>query len=287
MSFTYGFYNSVNHDRVYDATQFGQMFDGFINDGVYSSIGNCFKVSASGGMVVSIGTGRAWFNRTWCYNDSVLLLTDSGSEILLNRIDAVVIEVDQRSQTRATSLKFVKGTPSSNPVKPTLSNSDGLYQHPLAYITIESGTNEITEDNIESVIGTDECPFVTGIVQQVTITDLLTQWKAQWNTWFNSETAQDEIDFNNFLSNARTTFATWMANEQADFITWYNNLQVILDGDVATKLAEGILDLQNKFGILEKEYAVYSALEDEDSEIILDDNGTEISGRMIFVVKND
>ena len=45
MSLTYGFYNSVDHDRVYDATQFGSIFDGVINDGVFQNIGDLFAVS--------------------------------------------------------------------------------------------------------------------------------------------------------------------------------------------------------------------------------------------------
>lgn len=70
MSVSYGFYNSMNGDRKYDATQMSSIFDGIINDGIYETIGDRFVVRTSGGMNVVVGTGRAWFNHTWTLNDS-------------------------------------------------------------------------------------------------------------------------------------------------------------------------------------------------------------------------
>ena len=35
MAFKYGFYNSREHDRVYDAEDFSSMFDGIIADGIF------------------------------------------------------------------------------------------------------------------------------------------------------------------------------------------------------------------------------------------------------------
>ena len=39
MSVTYGFYNSINGDRKYNALEMSSIFDGIIVDGVYMSIG--------------------------------------------------------------------------------------------------------------------------------------------------------------------------------------------------------------------------------------------------------
>ena len=46
MSFTYGFYNSKNHDRTYNAEQMSSIFDGLIEDGIYESIGGAFLVKS-------------------------------------------------------------------------------------------------------------------------------------------------------------------------------------------------------------------------------------------------
>lgn len=93
MSVTYGFYNSLNGDRKYDSAQMSSIFDGLIVDGIFASIGTAFAVRAAGGLTVNVGIGRAWFDHTWTLNDSILPLEAPEAEVLLDRIDAVVLEV--------------------------------------------------------------------------------------------------------------------------------------------------------------------------------------------------
>ena len=52
--------------------------------------------------------------------DALLPLVVPQSEILLKRYDAVVLEVDSREAVRANDIKIIKGTPASNPTKPTM-----------------------------------------------------------------------------------------------------------------------------------------------------------------------
>ena len=60
MALSCGFYNSLDHDRKYNAEQFGSIFDGVIHDGVYMNIGGTMMVKATGAdMTVNIQTGRA------------------------------------------------------------------------------------------------------------------------------------------------------------------------------------------------------------------------------------
>lgn len=193
MSLTYGFYNSLNHDRRYDAIQMSSIFDGIIRDGVFMSIGNCLRVQAAGGMRIVVDTGRAWFNHTWTLNDARLPLQISESEIVLNRIDAVVLEINASPSVRANSIKIIKGTPSSTPSKPALTNTDSVHQHPLAYITISARAESISQANIENMIGTSACPFVTGILDTVNIDMLIAEWEAQWDDFYIDETTDMSV----------------------------------------------------------------------------------------------
>lgn len=182
MALTYGFYNSLNHDRKYDSLQLSRIFDGIINDGVYESIGDALMVKASNAMSVSVGIGRAWFNHTWTLNDALYLVTITDAELALNRYDAVVLEVD--SGNRTNSIKVLKGTPAVNPVKPTLITSDTVNQHPLAYIYVKAKATEITQANIQNAVGTSECPFVTGIISTISVDNLIQQWSAEFDVLF-------------------------------------------------------------------------------------------------------
>lgn len=220
MSFTYGFYDSVDGDRKYNSIEMSQIFDGLIIDGVYETIGQCFKVSPSSSSEITIGTGRAWFDHTWNLNDSIMIIDCGTSEILLDRIDAIVLEVDRRLESRSNSIKIIHGTPSSNPVKPTLSNSNDLYQHPLAYIRRHANDDAISAADIENVVGTSECPFVIGVVKTMNIDMFIEQWGAEWNNW--------------------------LEGEKTDFENWYESLQTILDGDVAANLANQIIEINSK-----------------------------------------
>lgn len=203
MSLTYGFYNSVDHDRVYDATQFGSIFDGVINDGVFQNIGELFEVTPNEGMEVFVGTGRAWFNGTWTLNDTKYNLELSPSHPVFSRIDAVVLEVNQESATRANSIKIVEGDMSSTPQRPTLIDDEFVHQHPLAYITIQPNATEITEADIQNVIGVEEegCPFVTGILEVNSVDYLYSQWQASFETWFDHMKGQLDEDAAGHLQN--------------------------------------------------------------------------------------
>ena len=184
MALTSGFFNSKNHDRLYDATQISTLFEGLINDGVYQGVGNIFKVSASNGMNVTVDTGRAWFNNTWTRNDALIVLTVPTAEQVLKRIDAVVIEVNSLETVRNNTIKIVKGTPASNPEKPSLTKNDDVHQYPLAYITVDPNVTVITQQKIQNAVGTSACPFVTGIIDTLDIDDLIAQWSSEFNVLF-------------------------------------------------------------------------------------------------------
>ena len=184
MAVTSGFFNSKNHDRKYNATQMSSLFEGIIKDGVFQSVGNIFKVTASTDMSVTVDTGRAWFNGTWTNNDALIVLTLSEAEQVLKRIDAVILEVNTEESVRANTIKIKKGTPGSSPVPPTLTKSDTIYQYPLAYITIDPNDTTITQAKIENKVGSSDCPFVTGLMEAGNIDNLISQWSTEFNILF-------------------------------------------------------------------------------------------------------
>lgn len=229
MSLTYGFYNSVNHDRRYTAEQVSSLFDGLINDGIYDTIGNCFIVRAYNGMTVAVGTGRAWFDHTWTYNDSIMPITLDDAELVEYRIDAIVLEVNSTRDARANSIKVLKGTPAATQAtvtKPTLTKTDYVHQYPLCYITIPPNAAGIGNENIENKVGTSECPFVDGIIKRITTDQLLAQWEAQFEVWF-------------------------------------DNLRIIMDENVAGRLYNMITDLKTQVGTLKIVLPVAGWIQDE------------------------
>ena len=174
MSLNCGFFNSVNNDRVYDAEEISSMFDGLIKDGIYVSIDGQLKVSINNGMTVKIAPGRAWFNHTWTYNDSYYNIELDASDPLLNRIDAVVLEIDHSIGVRANNFKIVKGESATNPTRPELIHTSDVNQYALAYINVPANATQISANDIISVVGSRETPYVTGVVENmIAIEDMI------------------------------------------------------------------------------------------------------------------
>lgn len=232
MSFASGFFNSVDHDRLYDATDISRLFDGLIRDGIFASIGDCLVVKQSNQMNITVGTGRAWFNHTWSYNDALYPVTIPPSEILMDRIDAVVLEINSVESVRANSIKLIKGTPSSTPAKPSLTNTKEVHQYPLAYVTVDKEVTSIRQADIENCVGTSACPFVTGILEVISIEQLIPQWKdilnrfveentANFNTWMNGE----KQDYQAWLTAAKKEITDWQATSKSDYQKWYDSIK--------------------------------------------------------------
>lgn len=184
MSISYGFYNSVNHDRRYNANQMASIFDGVITDGVYHSIGDAFSVTPGTGMNVNVAPGRAWFDHTWTVNDAILVVELTAAHQVYDRIDAIVLRVD--GDKRTNSIVAKAGTASSTPVKPTMTNDDDkkIHEHPLAYVRVNHGVTDIKPANIQFVVGTLECPFVAGVQNGVDIDALVANWKLEFDILF-------------------------------------------------------------------------------------------------------
>lgn len=250
MSVSSGFFNSLNGDRKYNAAQMSAIFDGLIIDGVFASIGTAFAVKAAGGLTVNVGIGKAWFDHTWTVNDSILPMTAPEAEVLLDRIDAVVLEVNGMESVRNNTIKFVKGNPSSAPSRPTLTNEGNVHQYPLCYIYRKYGTAVINQADITPMVGTESTPFVTGILQTISLDELLGKWQDELDRFTDARSkevddwiAQEESNFTAWfnkmkadLQQEQTVLDQWIASEQADFLAWYNQMKDQLSGDVAGNL---------------------------------------------------
>jgi hypothetical protein len=235
MAFSFGFYNSKDGDRKYNAEQFSSIFDGIIQDGVYETVGKSLIVIASEeSNAVIVQPGRAWFNHTWNLNDSNLTLVSSDGTPFANtkRIDAVVIDIKSDVDNRQNSIIWVTGKETSqDPEQPTLINEDDHHQYPLCYVYRSSDDNgTITQENITNTVGTSECPFVLGAVSGINTDDLILQWQAEWSSYKEK-----------YVEN----FNTWSDSQKELFEEWFETIKGILNEDVAGNLQNEIDELSS------------------------------------------
>ena len=302
MAFTFGFYNALNHDRRYNAIQVSSIFDGIIKDGIFMSIGGHMNVKATGnGFNIVVESGRAWFNHTWSLLDADYPMVVSPSDVLEDRIDVVVLEVNENVDVRQNFIKIITGTPAEHPTKPALTNNLDIHQYALAYITVPANSVTLTQSNVENAVGLGSTPFVTGILETINIDDLIAQWKSQWSDW----TEEVDLNWNNWFDTVDNAWTTWFTQQQSkweDILTerteeweeikdtvdsewasqqgsinsdytnwkssalaaynqWLDQIKGTLDDDAATQLAKEVVELKNRDDVISTYQHVKSGTE--------------------------
>lgn len=172
MSIKSGFFNSVNGDRVYNADDLTNFYDGILNDGVVKTFMEALEVTAGGGMSVDVAAGKALVLGKYILNNNILNLTIEGSETN-PRFDAVVCGVDLENRTGEIYIK--KGEATATPSYPALNNTESTKEICLAFISVAAGATSINPANITD---TRHDPSVCGWVN---FTDIQPQLKTLKN----------------------------------------------------------------------------------------------------------
>lgn len=208
---TYGFFNSVNGDRVYSAEQMSEMFDGLISDGVFQNVGGAMRVVASNGLNVNVSTGRARINSHWAKVDTAHAITLNSAHVTLNRYTAICLRVDFAN--REIKLIAIDGTNATAPTKPEPVRNEYYYDMILAYIYVGAGVTEIKQSNIEDTrANTDLCGIVSSLIQNIDTSELYDQYNAAY---------VEQLD----------TMAAWFEVQKQAFNTWFNDLTETLNVD--------------------------------------------------------
>lgn len=220
MAITSGFFDSVNGDRKYSAQQFGNLFTGIISDGVFSGVGGGLKVESRSSQVY-INSGRAWCRGTWLDNDSYASLSvPANTHPNYSRYDAVVLTFDTSSSVRRNSIDYISGVAAATPLKPTLKNDSLTKQMPLCYIFRPANSTTITPSNIESTIGTSACPYITGPLKTIDVTDVVRDANAtirdtnQRLQQVTTELEQKARKLDQDVTATKNSFTDWVTNAE-------------------------------------------------------------------------
>lgn len=156
------FFNSVNHDRVYQAADFADFFSPLVTNGFFPADLNLKVIADRGNMNITVKSGRAWINGYMYRNTSDLILTHDVADGVLHRIDRVVVRLSFADRNITTVIK--KGTPGSNPLPPTVQRDADIYELGIATVSIKAGATSITQND---VIDTRNDVTVGGVVNNL------------------------------------------------------------------------------------------------------------------------
>ncbi len=170
------FFNSENHDRVYDAADFARVFSRYFTNGVFN---NGLQVKSNNNMTISVSIGSGNINGYLYDNDEDLILDIEPSDSSQSRIDSIILRLDLIN--KQITAQVLKGAFSTAPTKPTLTRSSSIYDLRLADISISAGSNRITTENIYDARFGNECGNVTATVQQIDTSGVFAQYEAEFD----------------------------------------------------------------------------------------------------------
>lgn len=189
MTITYGFFNSVDGDRLYNADDMSHYYKGLVTDGVLANYEDRLMVVENTGMSVLVQSGRAYIDGKYIELDAAEVLDIEQSSTNLNRIDAVMLR--KSNADRNITLYIKKGTVAEEPTAPTVERSASVTELCLATIQINKLAEEIkTVDITDTRMDSSRCGYVTGLVDFLDTTQLFTQWTEAFNEWFTQMKAQ-------------------------------------------------------------------------------------------------
>lgn len=233
-----GFFNAQldsqgNFDRVYLAEQFANYFSNFIGNGVFAHLLDKFVVTAGSGLRVNVAPGKAFAKGFWFESDEIESLQIEIPDGVQNRKDNIVVRFD--FQNRRAGLTVIKGTPSSNPEAPEVVRTQLIFDLKIAEVFVGASVSSISQSAItDTRSNSNVCGWVTGLIDQLSTSDLWTQWNAAYNDAIQN-IQNDEERFESNMQAIQTNFESdlnqWFNLEKDAFDAWMETLTQELNVD--------------------------------------------------------
>lgn len=172
-----GFFNSKGDDRLYNAEHFTSYLSSLICNGIQDNYGSCFALSASGGMMLTIGSGKAWIDGhyTQTSTETNLDLSKYVDESL-SRYVIVGVYCDTAENVRDCDFIVKSGTCSASPAIPAFANTDTRTYLTLCAVLLRAGVTEITKSDITDYRNNDSrCGYVRCILGKCRVTEMLSE----------------------------------------------------------------------------------------------------------------
>lgn len=187
-----GFYDAINHDRTYTADDMNRPYKRVVTDGVFATPAGdpstdfqVFPGTGTRELIVSAGQGIVFSK--WFENPAPITVEVPANNTLYSRIDSVVLRVDVSDAVRAGSIVYRTGTAAASPTPPAINaGGNSAKEYRVANITVSAGASAIAQSNIEDCRGSDECPWVTGVIKQVDTSTLFAQYQNAYREQFDA-----------------------------------------------------------------------------------------------------
>ena len=213
-----GFFDSVNGDRKYSAEEMNRPYKRVITEGIFATPQGTpstdFQViSANDGMKITIRKGEGLIGGKWASSENDITVTVPANGGTTTRYDSIFLRSDNMLSVREISIQYRTGSEDVPPKEENLK----VKEYRIANIRVSPTTSHISQSSIIDLRGSAECPWITGLINQVDTSTLFVQYQTEYREFFNTaksefrkwaESVADKLStyimFADFMSNFRT-----------------------------------------------------------------------------------
>lgn len=224
------------YDRAITSEPLRKLIKSLFNTGIDPTVSTNLQVAADEGMNIIVRPGFAVVEGCMALEEDARVLAVQAASSDYDRIDTVVLRLNDNDPIRECDLYVVEGLPSATPVHPDLTRSGAIYEIGLADIFVGKNSTRILASKITDTRYDDtRCGIMSSI---------------------------SEID----TSTLNQQMVAWSAETQAEFEAWVEEIRNILDTNAAGHLQNQIDEINQhltannkKFiaGYVDGEYGFY------------------------------
>lgn len=208
------------YDRAISSAPYRKLIKKLFTTGVMPTESTNMQVTPSNGMTIAVLPGFAVVEGCMKLEEATKVLTLSAASASSARIDTIVLRLDDNDAVRTCEYAVVTGTPSAEPVAPSLTREGSIYEIGLADILVPRNSTEVSAARItDTRYNAERCGVISSVSE------------------FDSSTIYDQV---------QADLAEFKADEQIAFVEWFQNLRNQLDDNQAAHL-------QNEIDSLERE----------------------------------
>jgi archaellum component FlaC len=173
---------------------------------------------------ITVKKGQGIFDGKWAILDADMPMDVPSPHVSYNRIDSVIVRIDNSDDVRAGAIVYKQGEAALDPVPIELENNNYVKEYRLAKILIPANAATLSDSNITDCRPTSECGFIHNLLWDSDITTTYAQWEAQFTEWLDEKkTMLDDAQVAN-----QETFDTTQENNQNTFDEWFDNVKETL-----------------------------------------------------------
>lgn len=201
-------------DRAISSAPLRELYKKLFSDGVLPNPSTNLQVTAGTGMQVKVFAGFALCNGCMKLQETDALVNIGASNAVNDRIDTIVLRLDDNDDVRSCELRVLTGTPAETPTAPALTRSGSIWELGLANVLIKANSTQVSNANItDTRYDSDRCGIISSI---------------------------SEFDTTTLYQQIQADLEEFQEVSQAEFEAWFANIQNQLDGDVAANLQNQI-----------------------------------------------